>query len=98
MRKIPTRIEIFGQEITIVQVDDLLERERRHGDWRADVNIIRVQTPSKDHPKDVCFQTYFHEVVHAALDLLGYDELSEDEAFVERLGQAPYQADKTRYG
>lgn len=35
--------------------------------------------------------TYVHEIVHAALDELCYKELSNDEAFVNRLSHALHQ-------
>lgn len=96
MRKLPTRITIAGQEITVKAVPDLYERESCYGDWCARTNTIRVQQPSNDHPKDTIFATYMHEVFHAVLDLSGHTSWSREEDFVERIGQLLYQSEKTR--
>jgi hypothetical protein len=99
MRKLPSTIQIFGQTITVEQIGNLYNIGDSHGQWSEKTNTIRIQTPNQDHQKDVVFATFFHEVVHAALDLTGHTELSSDEAFVERLAQAMYQAEQSRqYG
>jgi hypothetical protein len=99
MRKLPTRIQILGQEITVVAVPNLVASASVHGDWCNKTNTIRVQEPSDEHPKDVCFVSYYHELVHAILDLTGHEDHSADESYVERIAQALYQESKTRrYG
>ena len=96
MRRLPVSIQILGQVIHVVQVDNLCQLGDRYGDWDAKTNTIRVQTLGKGMPNDVIFATYFHEVAHAALALLGHADLSADESLVERIGQAFYQAEKSR--
>lgn len=96
MKRLPAAIQILGQDITIAQVDNIHQVGDRYGDWDAKSNTIRLQALGKGLPNDVVFATYFHEVAHAALDLLGHTDLSSDESFVERLGQAFYQAEKSR--
>lgn len=96
MRKLPKSIRILGNTITVEHVDNLSTIGDRFGDWCPKTNTIRVQSLGKGVPNDVVFATYYHEVVHAALDLTGHGDLSGDEAFVERLGQALFHAEKSR--
>ena len=80
-------------------MDNLAEVGDRFGDWCAKTNTIRVQSLGKGLPNDVIFATYYHEVVHAVLDLTGHSDLSADEAFVERIGQCLFHCEKSRkYG
>lgn len=105
MRKLPTKIAIQGNDITIVYHDSLLEDAECHGDWDSSKNIIRINTGVKGKcNQDVLWATLFHEIIHAALDLAGHgcskddpiSGLSYDEGFVERLAQALWQAEKSR--
>jgi hypothetical protein len=99
MRKLPTSIEILGNKITVEQVDNLANIGDRFGDWCNRTNTIRVQSLGKGVPNDVIFATFYHEVTHAILDLTGHSDLSADESFVERVGQAFHHAEKSRrYG
>jgi hypothetical protein len=96
MRKLPTSIQISGQDIAIKHCPSLLKDSDLWGDWNPETNTIRVQTPDEKHPKDLCFQAFWHECLHAILDITGHDELSDKEDFVERISQAIYQSEKTR--
>ena len=96
MKKLPESIQILGNHIKVIEVDGLVDLGGRFGDWCSKSNTIRVQSLRKGFPDDVVFASYFHEVIHAVLDLTGHAKMSEDEEFVERLGQALYQAEKTR--
>lgn len=99
MKRLPTSIEILGNLITVEQVDNLASIGDRFGDWDAKANTIRVQSLKKGVPNDVIFATFYHEVAHAVLDLTGHSDLSADESFVERIGQAFHHAEKSRrYG
>jgi len=89
----------MGQTITVEAVDNLSKVGDRFGDWDIKTNTIRVQSLKQGIPNDVVFATYYHELAHCVLDIIGHRELSADEDFVERLGQALYQSEKTRkYG
>lgn len=45
----------------------------------------------KGMSKEVEKSTLYHEIVHAILVLIGYNELSDDEVFVQNLSNAIYQ-------
>lgn len=96
MRKIPSRFSLMGHEITVSRREDLVEDLEVYGRWFQSRNLIEVQADHPDFSKDVLMQTFWHEAVHAALDTLGYTELSCDEEFVDRLGQAIHQIIKTK--
>lgn len=95
MKRLPTSFELMGNTIKVEQVDNLSTIGDRFGDWQLKHNSIRIQSRGKGIPDDVVFATFWHELVHAALDIIGHQKLSEDEEFVERLGQALYQAQKS---
>jgi hypothetical protein len=96
LKRLPTGFELLGNKIKVEQVDNLSTIGDRYGDWHIKSNTVRIQSRVKGVPDDVVFATFYHELVHAALDLIGHSKLSEDEEFVERLGQVLYQAEKTR--
>lgn len=96
MRKIPKQIELAGNTIEVIVQENLYELGEKYADWDAKTNVIRVQTPGKDFSRDAIFAAYFHEVEHAKLEIAGHIKLSEDESFVERMGQLAYQAEKSR--
>lgn len=86
----------MGHEIVVAQKDDLVDKDGMYGCWMQTRNQIIVQTPNDDHSESFMLQTFWHEAIHAALDILGYEELSEDEEFVDRLGQAIHQILRTK--
>lgn len=45
----------------------------------------------KNMSKEVEKSTLYHEIVHAILVLIGYNELSDDETLVQTLSNAIYQ-------
>ena len=96
MKKLPASIEIIGQEILIKESPTHYERHDEYGKWTPKENCIRMQSLKAGFSKDAILASYYHEVTHAVLDLTGHSDLSADESFVERLGQAFYQAEKTR--
>jgi hypothetical protein len=92
---IPSRFSILGQTIRVVFVEDLADTHEMAGRWRPTLNLIELQPPDQFYSEDYVNQTFWHEAIHAALDILGYEDLSKDEEFVDRMGQAVYQIIKT---
>ncbi len=93
---IPKSFNVFGQTISIKN-SKTLHRKGDRGDWDPKKNRITLQSNTKEYPvtKDLLEQTLSHEAVHAILELLGYERLSEDEVFVDRFANALHQAVKT---
>lgn len=52
---------------------------------------LASKSNGKFMPADYIEQTFYHELTHAMLDALGYNELSEDETFVQGLGLLLHQ-------
>jgi hypothetical protein len=92
---IPSRFSILGQTIKVVFIDDLADRYEMAGRWRPTLNTIELQPPDEYYSEDYVNQTFWHEAVHAALEILGYEDQSKEEDFVDRMGQAIYQIIKT---
>jgi hypothetical protein len=63
------------------------------GQWDARRDEI---TLIPDLPKDLAYQSFLHEFVHASLDALGKDDLSTDEAFVDGLAGLVHQMLKSQ--
>ena len=74
----------------------------------ADVNALGMTYPNeavvrladfhkgKSIPKDLVEQTLYHEVVHAILGTMGYNELFEDEEFVQGFSLLLHQFETTK--
>jgi hypothetical protein len=92
---IPQSFNLCGMTIKVELVPDLVAAENDIGQWIKWVCKIRLQSIDRNHCRDAIEQAFYHELVHAMLELSGYKELSADEALVDRLGHLLYQFDKT---
>lgn len=90
---IPKSFNIFGQTIRVKWRKTLLKKEKAWGLWDANSNTIFLQVPGKgiELSKEQLEQTFMHEVLHACLDILNYEQLSENENFIDRLSNALHQ-------
>lgn len=96
MRVVPKQFDLFGQRITVEVRSDFEKEHGCYGKWHPAQNKIILQAADDNHAADVVLQTFWHEAVHAALDVLGYGDWSENETVVEQLGQVIYQILKTK--
>jgi Zn-dependent peptidase ImmA (M78 family) len=81
-------INIMGVIFTVMEVDVVNKTEPRKGEIDYLTNEIRID---KNMPKSSKEQTLMHEIMHAVFDLLGMDELAEDEAKVQSIATALHQ-------
>lgn len=90
MSKIPTSFTLFGQEIKVLFRKTLVKKHKAVGMWKSNENKIELQTSSKTLPisADNIESTLWHEIVHAILDKNSYDNLNEDEEFVDRMANS----------
>ena len=95
--EIPTTFEIFGEKIKVKIVKKLNFNESAVGMTYHRKGLIEIQDSTEAWPisKDSMEQTFFHELMHLVLKKLSYDELSSDENFAERMGNALQQVFKT---
>ena len=54
-------------------------------------NTIVIEKSGKGTSKEVLEQTFWHEAVHFILHRLGFEDLNDNEQFVDLIGQALYQ-------
>ena len=85
--KIPKMFMIFGETYKVRQVLKV-DSKNSWGEYDPSKNVIRIK---KDINKDQQEQTYLHEIVHCALCNLGYDNLNNDEVFVDTFSKALHQ-------
>lgn len=93
----PTQVQIIGQTIEIIYTDELLKRGA-WGLYNHPQQKIFIQT--KDHTgtelsEDFMTGVLFHELTHAMFDILGYNDLSENEDLVDRVGHVIKQIIET---
>lgn len=87
-KDVPTSFNLFGHKIKVVWRNDLVETESALGRALLSRNLIELQTPGKHCDASNCRQTFWHEVSHFFTYYLGYDDLTENEQFVDQLGQS----------
>lgn len=87
---IPKRFQLMGLTINVTLCDT---GENDNGNWSLNEQQIRIDKSLKE---EMQLQTFWHEAVHACLQVLSYDELGDDEAFVDRLAFCLAQIDRTR--
>jgi len=91
--RIPKSLRLMGHDIEVVMVDDLIEECELLGDCDFYENVIRIQTPIPGIlTRSQAVQTYYHELLHFAFHLTGYEKESQDEQMVDRIAQLIHQA------
>lgn len=91
---IPRQFELMALTVT-VEVTDELPKDL-DGHWSHSKQRIRVRPVGKKVTEQAQLQAFWHEAVHAILQVLSYDKLSDDEKFVDRLAQCLAQIEQTR--
>ena len=84
---IPKTFQLFGHTFKVVQPPKV-DAQKSLGECNSSTNIIKLRRSLKKESKE---QVYLHELVHAILDSLSYDELSDDEVFVDQFSKALHQ-------
>ena len=97
MMTVPQRFQLLGRDIRVIfdprTEDQFVDGEVLDGetDLRHDTITIHVATGNAN----AVGHTFYHELVHAILDLMGREDLSADEAFVVMFGGLLWQMHKT---
>lgn len=78
-------INILGVTYTIAEVEVVNKAEPRKGEINFLTNEIKLD---KNMPESLKNQVLMHEILHAVFDLLGLDELNEDENKVQSIATA----------
>ena len=88
---LPKEFKIFGELHKVSEVKKV-DSQDSFGEYIPDKNKLRIK---KQTNPDIKEQTFLHELTHAILHHLSYDELYEDEVFVDQFSKALHQALKT---
>lgn len=89
--QIPKQFQIFGETYKIKQLVRV-HKDDRWGEHEPTGNIIKIKKTLNQDQKE---QAYFHEMIHCILTNLSYNDLNEDEVFVDRVAKALHQILKT---
>lgn len=94
---IPDTFRQFGYDIEVEYRDDLTGMQGQTGSCSTPQCKIYLQrsSPNLKLSQDYINTTFLHEFLHNALNLIGYEEASDDERFVEQLSNLLYQMLKT---
>lgn len=82
------RVNICGIPHTIIEKEDVFNADGIHFgqiDYKKCEILIAKDMTNESKEETIC-----HEMLHGMLVHLGYDELSQDEKFVQALGNAIY--------
>lgn len=80
------KVNICGVQHTIIECEDVFNANATHfGQIEYTTAEIRI---NKGLTQEIKKETICHEMVHGILVHLGYDEQSQDEQFVQALGNA----------
>ena len=86
-------INILGVLYTVEEVDTVNKTDPRRGEINYLTNLIKID---KNMPPSLKEQVLMHEILHAVFDLLGLDELGEDEKKVQSIATALHQIFSTQ--
>lgn len=94
---IPKSFELFGQTITVEYRRTLYKSHKAVGLWIVGKNKILLQqrTNTYEITDEQIEQTFLHELTHALLTVLGYENLSNDEKLVDLIGNGLHQVIKS---
>ena len=82
-------VNICGIPYKVVECEDTFNTDTHFGQIDYKACEIRINKDLTDAGK---METLCHEIVHGMLLHLGYQDYSNDERFVQALGNAMYQA------
>ena len=85
MKRIPKKIQLLNHKITVKVIPKSRWPEcdaDAVGVWDNERNEIRILR----QPRTQLHHTFWHEVAHAILDMMGETKISRDERFVDAIG------------
>lgn len=94
MQRVPKEFEIFGNRILVKGKKNLQDKDGEEVLGLCDVDELTIWINSSVRGAKR-WPVFLHETGHMVLGLLGYDDLNDDDVFVDRVGQVVYQILKT---
>lgn len=89
LAKIPKEFMLFGTKISVKYDNGLYYNNDATGESRYPVNEIVLQSTNDDYKADD--STFYHELVHWVLHMMGEEELDSNEKFVDIFGRLLHQ-------
>jgi hypothetical protein len=88
--EIPSRVTLFGitYKVSVISADEWEETPDAVGYVLPHRALICIK---KGEPQ-IMLQTYYHEVAHIMMHLMGREKLDKDESFIDLLGSLIHQA------
>ena len=90
---IPSEFKLFNQTIKVKYSRTLIDKKKAFGLWDYNKNLITLQQSTRAYKltQNQIDQTFVHEATHACLDMMGRQELSNDEVFVHTFSNLLHQ-------
>lgn len=83
------KVKICGINFDIIEVDDLFNSDSTHF---GQIDFVKGKIyVNSELSEDAKMETIVHEVTHAMLVYIGRQDLTEEEPFVQALGNAIFQ-------
>ena len=82
-------VNICGIPHTVIECEDKFDKDLHFGQINHEKAEIQI---NKNLTEELKKETLCHEIVHGILVHIGYTEQSNDEQFVQALGNAIYQS------
>lgn len=95
--KIPKKFKLFGTTYNVVWDNDKMNYNKSYGESDYSKSEITLSTTHGNRPlsNDKIMDTFYHEKVHAILDMMHETEISNNEKFVDVFAKLLRQADET---
>lgn len=81
-------INVLGVNVKVYEVDTVCKEDPRKGEYDYLTGVIRLDNTM---PVDMKNNALMHEILHCIFDLLGLDDIRDDESKVQMIATALYQ-------
>ncbi len=90
---IPKSFKLYNQTIKVIYSRTLIDKHQAYGLWLPLKNTIYLQQSTRKYKltKEQIESCFYHETLHACLDLMGEEKLSSNERLVSGLSQLLHQ-------
>lgn len=98
---IPVRFKILGQDFKVVFDDELCKKEGSYGMYFPSLNKLVLSKRFEENneivdlDEDFIKHTFYHELIHAILNVMQEKELYENERFIDIFAGILLQIEKT---
>lgn len=95
--KIPKSFMLFGTTYKVVWDNMRLNDRKEYGlsDYGKTEIVLSTTIGTESLSEDRIMDTYYHERTHAILDMMGENDLSQNEKFVDVFSKLLRQADES---